>query len=86
MKVVSDNYQYAKVVQLIKDRKTFDEDKSEALEAIVMDSAKLKMIYDAARSSMGLLIYFNFKYVLLNHYMGFYMGYNILIFVTFNAH
>lgn len=53
VKVVNDNYMYAKVAQLIKDRKTFDEEKSDALEEIVMDTAKVKMIYDAARSSMG---------------------------------
>ena len=53
VKIVSDNYMYAKAAQYIKSRKDFSEDKLEGLEEIVMDSAKAKAIYDASKSSMG---------------------------------
>ncbi|XP_058959302.2 nucleolar protein 56-like [Pocillopora verrucosa] len=54
VKIVSDNYMYAKAAQYIKSRKDFSEDKLEGLEEIVMDSAKTKAIYDASKSSMGM--------------------------------
>lgn len=54
VKIVSDNYMYAKAAQYIKSRKDFTEDKLEGLEEIVMDSAKAKAIYDASKSSMGM--------------------------------
>nr|XP_058959302.1 nucleolar protein 56-like [Pocillopora verrucosa] len=54
VKIVSDNYMYAKAAQYIKSRKDFSEDKLEGLEEIVMDSAKAKAIYDASKSSMGM--------------------------------
>ena len=53
MKIVSDNYMYARVAQFVKSRKDLTEDKLEDLEEIVMDSAKAKAIYDASKSSMG---------------------------------
>ena len=55
MKIVSDNLLYAQVVKYIKSRKDLTEDKLEGLEDIVMDEAKVKAIYDASRSSMGIL-------------------------------
>lgn len=54
VKLVSDNYMYAKAAQYIKSRKDFTEDMLEGLEEIVMDSAKAKAIYDASKSSMGM--------------------------------
>lgn len=45
---------YAKVTQLIKNRKELSEEKLEALEEIVMDSAKAQAIIDASKSSMGM--------------------------------
>lgn len=53
MKIVSDNYMYARVAKFVKSRKDLTEDKLEDLEEIVMDSAKAKAIYDASKSSMG---------------------------------
>lgn len=53
VKIVSDNYMYAKTAQYVKSRKDFTEDMLEGLEEIVMDSAKAKAIYDASKSSMG---------------------------------
>lgn len=54
MKIVPDNYMYAKSVRLIKDRKQMTPEITEALEEIVMDSAKVQAIIDSARSSMGM--------------------------------
>ena len=54
VKIVNDNYLYAKIAQYIKSRKDLTEDKLEGLEEIVMDEAKAKAIYDASKSSMGL--------------------------------
>lgn len=54
VKIVPDNYTYALVTKLIKNRKELGEDKREALEAIVMDSGKTQAIIDASKSSMGM--------------------------------
>ncbi|XP_041368368.1 nucleolar protein 56-like [Gigantopelta aegis] len=54
MKIITDNYTYARVAKIIKNRKELTEDKVESLEEIVMDSAKVQAIVDAARSSMGM--------------------------------
>ncbi|XP_033632683.1 nucleolar protein 56-like isoform X2 [Asterias rubens] len=54
VKVVSDNSMYAQVAHYIKNRKDLSEDSLEALEEIVMDSAKAQAILDASRSSMGM--------------------------------
>ncbi|XP_058801194.1 nucleolar protein 56 [Phymastichus coffea] len=54
VKLVPDNYMYAKVTQLIKNRKELDQDKLDALEEIVMDSARAQAIIDASKSSMGM--------------------------------
>lgn len=53
VKIVPDNYMYAKVAQFVKSRKDFTEDSVEGLEEIVMDSAVARAIYDASRPSMG---------------------------------
>ena len=45
---------YSKVAQLIKNRKELNQDKLDALEEIVMDSAKAQAIIDASKSSMGM--------------------------------
>ena len=55
VKIVNENYMYARVAKYIKDRKAFTEDQVEGIEEIVMDSAKAKAIWDAMRSSMGKL-------------------------------
>ncbi|CAK9830664.1 Nucleolar protein 56, partial [Anthophora retusa] len=54
VKIVPENYMYAKVAQLIKNRKELTDEKLEALENIVMDSAKAQAIIDASKSSMGM--------------------------------
>ena len=53
VKIVPDNYMYAKAVHLIKDRKQMTPEIFEALEEIVMDSAKVQAVIESARSSMG---------------------------------
>ena len=53
VKIVTDNYTYARVAQYIGNRKQLTEDRLEALEKILLDSEKTRAIYDAARSSMG---------------------------------
>jgi nucleolar protein 56 len=45
---------YAKIAQLIKNRKELNEDKFDALEEIVMDSGRAQAIIDASKSSMGM--------------------------------
>ncbi|XP_047112857.1 nucleolar protein 56 [Schistocerca piceifrons] len=54
VKIVPENYMYARVARLIGNRKEFTEDKLEALEELVMDSAKAQAILSASRSSMGM--------------------------------
>lgn len=53
IKIVNDNYMYAKVAQYIKSRKNFTEDMLEDLEEIVMDEGKAQAIYHASKASMG---------------------------------
>ena len=53
MKIVPENYLYAKVAKFIQNRKTLTEESLEGLEEIVMDSSKAQAILDASRSSMG---------------------------------
>lgn len=54
VKIVPENYLYAKVTKFIKNRKNLSEESLEGLEEIVMDSAKAQAILDASRSSMGM--------------------------------
>jgi len=54
VKIVPDNYMYARVVHFIKNRKELSEEKLEQLEEFVGDSAKAQAILDASRSSMGM--------------------------------
>lgn len=53
VKIISDNYLYAKVVKLIGNRKAFTDESMEQLEELVMDGGKAQAILDASRSSMG---------------------------------
>lgn len=53
VKIVADNSTYCRVAKLIGNRKELSEENLEALEEIVMDSAKAQAILDASRSSMG---------------------------------
>merc|ERR1719342_1098939 len=54
IKVVPDNYLYAKTVKLIKNRKELTQDLFEKLEEILMDSARAQAVIDASKSSMGM--------------------------------
>ncbi len=48
-----DNYQFARIVKLIKNKAEVDESKLEALVEILKDETKSKEVLDAAKSSMG---------------------------------
>uniref|UniRef100_A0A1I8Q530 Nop domain-containing protein n=1 Tax=Stomoxys calcitrans TaxID=35570 RepID=A0A1I8Q530_STOCA len=54
VKIVLDNFIFAKAAKFIKDRKTLTHDKLDELKEIVMDSAKAQAIIDAAKMSIGL--------------------------------
>lgn len=54
VKIVPENYMFAKVAKFIKNRKDLTDESLEGLEEIVMDSAKAQAILDASRSSMGM--------------------------------
>lgn len=56
VKILNDNYLYAKVAQFIKRRSTLSADSLEGLEAILMNSAQAQQVLDAARHSMGMEI------------------------------
>jgi len=54
IKIVADNYLYARVLILIQKRDTLSEESKPALAAILMDEAKAQAVLDAARHSMGM--------------------------------
>ncbi|CAJ0967734.1 unnamed protein product [Ranitomeya imitator] len=54
IKIVSDNYTYCRTAKFIGNRKELSEEKLEAMEEIVMDSAKAQAVLEASRSSMGM--------------------------------
>ncbi|XP_058060258.1 nucleolar protein 56 [Anopheles bellator] len=54
VKIVPDNYMFAKVAHFIKDRKSLSQDSLEGLEEIVMDSQKAQAVIDASKMSMGM--------------------------------
>ncbi|CAG8686596.1 8274_t:CDS:2, partial [Ambispora leptoticha] len=53
VKIVNDNYQYAKLAKLIKNKSDLTEKNLESIEEITGDATKAQHILDAARSSMG---------------------------------
>jgi nucleolar protein 56 len=53
VRIVSDNYQYAKVAKFIKDKSQLTEDAVEALTEIIGDEDKAKEVVEAAKASMG---------------------------------
>ncbi|KAH7528256.1 hypothetical protein FEM48_Zijuj05G0053200 [Ziziphus jujuba var. spinosa] len=53
VKIVNDNYLYAKVAKFIQDKSKLDEDKIPALTDIVGEEEKAKEIVEAAKASMG---------------------------------
>lgn len=54
VKIVPENYTYAKLAKFIKNRKELTNASLEGLEEITMDSAKAQAILDASKSSMGM--------------------------------
>lgn len=53
IKIVNDNYTYARLAKFIKNKSLLTEEHLPELEEICMDATKAKQILDAARSSMG---------------------------------
>ncbi|KAF9928604.1 snoRNP complex protein nop56 [Linnemannia zychae] len=53
VKIVGDNYKYAKIAQLVKNKSDLSESSLEALEEITGDATQAQQILDAARASMG---------------------------------
>ena len=54
IKIIPDNYTFARTALYIKDRKTLSEDKLEDLEKIILDVGKTQAVYDAAKMSIGM--------------------------------
>ncbi|KAI8777892.1 nucleolar protein 56 [Biomphalaria glabrata] len=54
VKIVNDNYMFARLTNLIGDRTKLQPEMADSLEEVVMDSAKVKAIFEAAKSSMGI--------------------------------
>lgn len=54
VKIVNDNYIYARCASFIKNRNTLSEDSLEGLTSIVLDEDKAQQILHASRSSMGM--------------------------------
>ncbi|CAL1535848.1 unnamed protein product [Lymnaea stagnalis] len=54
VKIVNDNFMFARLTNLIGDRTKLQPEMEDAIEEVVMDSAKVKAIFEAAKSSMGI--------------------------------
>lgn len=54
IKIVPDNYLYAKVAEFIKNRKDLNDESLDKLTEILMDSEKAQAIIDASKMSMGM--------------------------------
>ena len=66
MKIVPDNYAYARCAQMIGDRKQLTAEKIPELEEFLMDSSRAVAIVDAAKMSMGNLLEFLLVYIFPN--------------------
>lgn len=53
LKVVSDNYQYARLVLFIKKRDSISKESLPAIEEITLDATKAQQVLDASKHSMG---------------------------------
>eukprot|EP00195_Chlamydomonas_chlamydogama_P010551 CAMPEP_0202900590 /NCGR_PEP_ID=MMETSP1392-20130828/11922_1 /ASSEMBLY_ACC=CAM_ASM_000868 /TAXON_ID=225041 /ORGANISM="Chlamydomonas chlamydogama, Strain SAG 11-48b" /LENGTH=495 /DNA_ID=CAMNT_0049587007 /DNA_START=183 /DNA_END=1670 /DNA_ORIENTATION=- len=53
VKIVNDNYQYARIALLVKDKSTLTEEKLPELTEIIGDEAKAKEVVEASKASMG---------------------------------
>ncbi|KAL1520233.1 hypothetical protein AB1Y20_023703 [Prymnesium parvum] len=56
LKVVPDNYQYARLVLYIKKRDSLSKESLPAIEEVTMDATKAQQVLDAAKHSMGMEI------------------------------
>jgi len=54
IRIIPDNYTYARVVHLMKNRKEFSNDREEELEAITMDSGKTAAVFEAMKTTIGM--------------------------------
>merc|ERR1739844_59574 len=54
VKIVPDNYTFAKCVKVVKNRKELTDEAITKLEEVIMDSAKAKAVVDASKTSMGM--------------------------------
>ena len=54
VKVINDNYIYARLIIFIKKRDSLTDESKPALEKIVLDDVKAQAVLDAARHSMGM--------------------------------
>lgn len=64
MKIVNDNYLYAKIAKYVEDKSELSEDKLSGLIDIVGDEDKAKEIIEAAKASMGSFLLFLCKGIL----------------------
>jgi len=53
VKIVNDNYQYARVALIVQDKSTLSEEKLPEITEVLGDEAKAQEVLDAAKSSMG---------------------------------
>lgn len=53
VKIVNDNYQYARVALIVKDKSTMSEEKLPEIVEVLGDEAKAQEVLDATKSSMG---------------------------------
>jgi nucleolar protein 56 len=53
VKIVNDNYQYAKLTLIVKDKSTLSDEKLEEIKDVLGDEDKAKEVIEASRSSMG---------------------------------
>lgn len=65
MKIVNDNYLYAKLAKFIEDKAKLSEDKIPELTDILGDEEKAKEVVEAAKASMGRIIISIFLMILL---------------------
>eukprot|EP00308_Calcidiscus_leptoporus_P000830 CAMPEP_0119351088 /NCGR_PEP_ID=MMETSP1334-20130426/361_1 /TAXON_ID=127549 /ORGANISM="Calcidiscus leptoporus, Strain RCC1130" /LENGTH=528 /DNA_ID=CAMNT_0007363807 /DNA_START=10 /DNA_END=1596 /DNA_ORIENTATION=+ len=54
LKIVSDNYLYARLVKLIKRRESLTKESVSQIEEVVMDEHKAQAVFDASKHSMGM--------------------------------
>lgn len=54
VKIIGDNYSYARLAKYIKNKSLLSEANLQELEELTLDEGKAKQILDAARSSMGM--------------------------------